>query len=169
MSTPSAMLLSAVTVLIARGTRGAWSPECEHDEETHEGLVRFGPERPGTRPNPPGIIRPGSKSGPTWNHRSFWLGPKWKWAIPSRSRPSSAWIRSTPQYSRNRSRAWRTEGLADEATRVRRRAAEVGDGQAVRAWWRRPGGFGSPAAALRSGSYLLTGNFLVAPLLSLMF
>ena len=61
------------------------------------------------------------------------------------------------------------EGLADEATRVRRRAAEVGGGQAVRAWWRRPGGFGSPAAALRSDSYLLTGNFLVAPLLSLMF
>ena len=55
---------SAVTVLIARGAGVAWSPEHEHDEETHEGLVRFGLERPGTRPNPPGIIRPGSKSGP---------------------------------------------------------------------------------------------------------
>ena len=55
---------SAVTVLIARGAGVAWSPEREHDEETHEGLVRFGPERPGMRPNPPGIIRPGLKSGP---------------------------------------------------------------------------------------------------------
>ena len=55
---------SAVTVLIAWGAGVAWSPEREQDEETHEGLVRFGPERPGMRLNPPEIIRPGSKSGP---------------------------------------------------------------------------------------------------------
>jgi len=34
---------SAVTVLIARGAGVAWSPEREHDKETHEGLVRFWP------------------------------------------------------------------------------------------------------------------------------
>ena len=89
------------------------------------GLVRFCPEWPGSRPDPPGSAWPGSKPGWTRNSRSVRYGPERKLARFGHSAPSTAWNKSTPPTLRIGSWRKAARGTTREPEARRPRAPAV--------------------------------------------